>query len=160
MKINLREMTKEELSKYQDFSYQNYLSETSKVSGNSVEKIKVEMQAKTNPLKVDKSHLENMWRIIECDGLAVGYIWVQLNSNDNSAFGYDIYIDEEYRSKGIGREVMLLGKDLLSSANVKELKINVFDTNLVARSLYDSLGFKFISTNSRGDAHEMVIGVD
>lgn len=66
---------------------------------------------------------------------------------NGEAFGWDIYINEEFRSQGIGRQIMLSVAPMLAEYNVHKIQICVLAGNLIARKLYASLGFKEIDFN-------------
>lgn len=38
---------------------------------------------------------------------AVGYVWMKVVEENKSAFLYEIYLKDEFRSKGIGKKVMI-----------------------------------------------------
>lgn len=140
--IIINEMTNEELKHYQKFSYENFLSETAKSSEKSIDQIK---SATEKPItkSVEEFKKIDSWLVIKMDNQNIGYIWIQFYPEKNEAFGYDIFIDENFRSKGIGREVMLkCSENIKSRYNIKKVKICVFHNNTIARRLYDSLGFK------------------
>jgi ribosomal protein S18 acetylase RimI-like enzyme len=71
----------------------------------------------------------------------VGFVWFQIIPKENSAFGWDIYLEQEFRSKGIGRHVMQKCGEELLQRGISFAKICVFEHNEIARRLYESLGF-------------------
>jgi ribosomal protein S18 acetylase RimI-like enzyme len=146
--ITISEMNNNELKYYQEFSYHNFLSETANSSGKSIEEIKSlnESSAKNLEEKIEKI---NLWLIVKSNNQNVGYVWIQISPSKNEAFGYDIFLEEEFRSKGIGREVMLKCSVMLKTVyHIENIKICVFQSNVIARSLYASLGFQEISFDS------------
>jgi len=80
--------------------------------------------------------------LIENDKKQVGFVWVQLRPEEKSSFGYDIYLEPNFRSLGIGRQAMRLCGQKLKTLDVDTVEICVFEHNEIARKLYDSLGFK------------------
>ncbi len=51
-------------------------------------------------------------------------------------------VDPEYRSKGIGKKVLLAGLRYLRCNNIYRVELTVDKENLAARGLYESVGFK------------------
>ena len=80
---------------------------------------------------------------IDEDGARVGSLWVgPAQDRPNGFWIWDIEIAAEHRGRGLGRQAMLLAEDLARSIGARELGLNVFGGNLVARHLYESLGFE------------------
>jgi ribosomal protein S18 acetylase RimI-like enzyme len=63
----------------------------------------------------------------------------------NSAWVFDIEIDEAYRGKGYGRGLMEAAERELIGRGVTRLALNVFGYNTPAVKLYESLGFTVMS---------------
>ncbi len=76
---------------------------------------------------------------------SAGTLWVFVDAPAKTAFIYDIQIVESLRGQGIGREVLTLLEDLLRSEGTIKIGLQVFDSNPVARHLYESVGYKVIS---------------
>ena len=55
-------------------------------------------------------------------------------------------VDQEYRKKGIGYKLLQFSEDLARKGNMKHLELSVSSRNRGAISLYESFGFKLIST--------------
>ena len=55
-------------------------------------------------------------------------------------------VDQDYRKKGIGYELLKFSEDLAKKRNMKHLELSVLSRNSGAISLYESFGFKIIST--------------
>ncbi len=80
--------------------------------------------------------------------VAVGWLWLGAPGPDPDpamAWVYQIEIAPEHRGRGYGRAVMLLAEDAARALGMKSLGLNVHGQNLVARSLYDSLGYQPMS---------------
>ncbi len=82
------------------------------------------------------------------DGACVGWIWVGLPPGEfhlqRARWLYQILVEEDSRGRGFGRAMLVALEDLLSGAGVEALHLNVFKWNLVARSLYDSMGYEVV----------------
>jgi len=55
-------------------------------------------------------------------------------------------VDKTYRKKGIGYKLLQFSEDLARKKNLKHLELSVLSRNNSAISLYESFGFKIIST--------------
>lgn len=134
--VIVREPSQEEFLKIARFSFENFVSETAKSKGECPQILKDKLGGA--PTKICDSDL---WLLVEKDKKQMGFIWVQLKSEERSAFGYDIYLDPEFRSQGIGRKVMRLCGKKLKALGIDNIEICVFEHNEIARRLYNSLGF-------------------
>jgi len=76
-----------------------------------------------------------------------GFVWLKVEKEKKSAFLYEIYIFEEFRSKGFGTEVMNYIEEWLNKKEVHYLKLHVFGNNAGARRLYEKLGFGIVGVN-------------
>ncbi|HVN51407.1 MAG TPA: GNAT family N-acetyltransferase [Acidimicrobiales bacterium] len=80
---------------------------------------------------------------IDEDGVRVGSLWIgPAEDQPDVLWVWDIEIGAEHRGRGLGRQAMLLAEQLARSFGARELGLNVFGGNLVARHLYESLGFE------------------
>lgn len=134
--VIVREPSQEEFLKIARFSFENFVSETAKSTGECPQILTDKLGGA--PTKICDSDL---WLLVEKDKKQMGFIWVQLKSEERSAFGYDIYLDPEFRSQGIGRKVMRLCGKKLKALGIDNIEICVFEHNEIARRLYNSLGF-------------------
>lgn len=137
MSIDLRTPTPEEFLKVAEFSFNNFVDETAKSTGEHPSALKDKLGGP--PTKIWKN---DVWYLIEDNGNQLGFIWVQLKPENKTAFGYDIYLEPQYRSKGVGRQVMTECGRKLNALGFESVEICVFEHNEIARRLYDSLGFK------------------
>jgi len=83
------------------------------------------------------------------EGDSVGYLWIGLQRRGGApgeAWIYDIEIYERYRGKGYGRALVLLAEEEVRKRGVKKLGLNVFGNNIIAKNLYDSVGYRVTST--------------
>jgi ribosomal protein S18 acetylase RimI-like enzyme len=77
-------------------------------------------------------------------GSAAGWLWLSVPGPDDPlmAWVYDIEIDPALRGRGIGRAAMVLAEDEARSRGMTSLGLNVHGQNMIARSLYESLGYE------------------
>jgi ribosomal protein S18 acetylase RimI-like enzyme len=81
---------------------------------------------------------------VEADGRRVGTVWFAERVLDGRtvAYLYEIEIDEAERGRGLGRAAMEAFEREAARRGLTELELNVFGGNMVARSLYQSLGWR------------------
>ena len=78
----------------------------------------------------------------------VGYCWTRkillagTDPQENKGLIHMMGVDPEYRSKGIGKKVLLAGLKYLKCNNICRVELTVDKENLAARGLYESVGFK------------------
>lgn len=79
----------------------------------------------------------------ELDGTVVGLLWLHIpvDADHPTAFIYDVEVDEEMRGRGLGRAVMIAGEHYARARGAVSMRLHVFGTNVVARHLYESLGY-------------------
>ena len=80
---------------------------------------------------------------------AVGMIWLraQLDRAVKSGFIFDVIVDEKFRGKGYGRQVMTLIEEKARELDLKSIGLHVFAYNKVAKNLYESMGYEISSLN-------------
>lgn len=76
-----------------------------------------------------------------------GNVWIKIDEEKKSAFLYEIYIFDQFRSKGIGTLVMNEIQEYLSCKEIQYFKLHVFGTNVKAVKLYEALGFEVAGIN-------------
>ena len=90
-----------------------------------------------------------LFTAVDDAGRPVGLLWLATHSPNGAQAGwiYDVEVDEAHRGKGYGREIMLLAEQECRRHGLTSLRLNVFGSNAVARSLYESLGYEVTSQN-------------
>ncbi len=135
--VHLRAMTDAEFPAWAKISFEYFVQEMARSSGQTAEEVR--NRVGNGPSGMGPGDL---WNVIVVDDVDVGFWWIKCNFEKREAFGFDIWIKENYRGKGIGREVMLRGREILKAQKIDKLRICVFQENNVARALYASLGFQ------------------
>ena len=54
---------------------------------------------------------------------------------------YDLYVKEEYRTKNIGKELMLTSHNYAKKIKAKRIQLSTAIDNFIGQSLYESLGY-------------------
>lgn len=87
-----------------------------------------------------------MYRVAE-DAEAVGILWIgpHPDRHEGVAWVWDVEIEPEARGRGLGRAAMSLAEEDAVAHGAREISLNVFGHNTVARSLYESLGYATLS---------------
>ena len=72
--------------------------------------------------------------------IIVGYILIRRTSN-NTCLLDGLYVEKEYRNKGIGKSLLTEAISRIKNMNVKYEDINVMYNNIIAKHIYEKLGF-------------------
>ncbi len=81
----------------------------------------------------------------------VGYTYFKYQNNEDS-IGYlidGLYVEEEYRKRGIAKTLIKEGLKIISDYKIDFVDINVMYNNKIAIKLYESLGFNALSLKMR-----------
>lgn len=92
-------------------------------------------------------------------GKVVGFIMMGYYEKKNYYTLWKLLVDKDYQGKGYGRAALNQGiKFLKDRFNVTEVYTGVSPANTVAKSLYESVGFRFTGIEE-DDMEEMVLTV-
>lgn len=72
--------------------------------------------------------------------IIVGYILIRRTSN-NTCLLDGLYVEKEYRNKGIGKSLLTEAILRIKNMNIKYIDINVMYNNIIAKHIYEKLGF-------------------
>lgn len=80
---------------------------------------------------------------------AVGLIWMRayLDRPTKDGFIFELYVNENQRGKGYGKQAMLLVEEKARELGLKSMSLHVFGSNKIARNLYEALGYEITSVN-------------
>jgi ribosomal protein S18 acetylase RimI-like enzyme len=86
---------------------------------------------------------------IESDGQAVGRLWLSSDPAmaGGNGFIFDLFIEPASRRRGIAAEALRLLEKEASQLGLPGLALHVFGDNLVARHLYEKLGYEITNLN-------------
>ncbi len=85
--------------------------------------------------------------VLDDRGRPAGSLWVGPHPRKAGAgFVYDVVVDEDRRGEGLGRAAMLAAEAIARDEGWSELGLNVFGPNERARRLYESLGYRVVTT--------------
>ena len=143
MNISLRKMIDEEFRLYFDNKIERYSLVLSQNVHEKGEESFVMASKQLNRLLPQGNGTPNHYLFnIYKDDYKIGYVWIKVEKEKKSAFLYEIYIFEEYRTKGFGTKVMNNVEKWLKDKDVHYFKLHVYGSNTGARRLYEELGFE------------------
>ena len=121
----------------------------------SVEDIPIEVALKSASEQFDKlipngiaTPGQSFFNVLETDSCkTVGYLWLGIqNRFDKKVVSInDITISPAYRGRGLGKSLMKLVEQEARKTGASRIRLHVFHSNEVAKSLYLAMGF--IPTN-------------
>jgi ribosomal protein S18 acetylase RimI-like enzyme len=114
----------------------------------SVERARAEYQ-KLLPagLTTPNQHLYS----IEWGGEDVGVIWLAALDEVDDGFILELYVNENVRGQGIASAAMRALEVEAKRLGFKKLGLHVFGHNLIARGLYEKLGYAITNINMAKD---------
>jgi ribosomal protein S18 acetylase RimI-like enzyme len=79
----------------------------------------------------------------------IGVLWLADDSVNfaKSGFVYELYVEEDWRCQGAGKQAMLTLETKARELGIETLRLHVFGQNRVARSLYEKLGYEITDIN-------------
>jgi len=149
VRVRLRPMSTAQYQQWQARSIRSYADDLSKATGRPLEAELDRARRQFAELLPSGVDTEGTWirQIVDEVGDEVGTVWVGPHSErPGVAFVYDIEVVQQRRGLGIGRAAMLAVENLVTAAGRTEIGLNVFGFNEPARHLYDSLGYRVVST--------------
>ena len=143
-------MTDKEFKDYLDFAIQDYADGKIKAGNYSPESgLEGARKEFANYLPDGRfTKDQHLFSVVdEVSGESVGMIWFATNMLNvpNSAFIYDIRIDEKFQGQGYGTAAMLLLETKVKEFGKEKILLHVFAHNDGARKLYEKLGY--VATN-------------
>jgi len=87
---------------------------------------------------------QRLWTATDAGGARVGWLWVKLGPPGpwaTSAFLCQMTVARPCRHLGYGRSMLIALEGLLAVEGITDLRLNVFESNLAAKSLYATAGF-------------------
>ena len=151
MTVTLRPMTEAEFPAYRERLLEGYAADIARARGLPADTALRLATQQTDELLPHGVRTSGQLLFIAVDdaGGPAGLLWLATHSPDGAQVGwiYAIEVDEAKRGKGYGRELMLLAEAECRRRGLTTLRLNVFGPNVVARQLYESLGYEVTSQN-------------
>ncbi len=79
----------------------------------------------------------------------VGIVSLEHLQEEGRIYLFHIYVDKEYRRKGIGKKLILKAEKQGKKTNAKALTLNIVSGNAEAVLLYEKMGFKLIELKNK-----------
>lgn len=149
MGVTLRPMTAMQYAAWRDRSVAGYVEDLIASGAVSAENARERGEQSFRTLMPDGLDSPNTWvfEVLDAVGERVGTLWLGPHPDAaDTAFVYDIEIDEAHRGRGLGRATMLAAENVVKQAGFTKLGLNVFGFNERARRLYDSLDYRVVAT--------------
>jgi ribosomal protein S18 acetylase RimI-like enzyme len=150
--IRLRPMTAAEFEAWRARAIPGYADAHQRTGGWSAKQAKSLAERKTDKLLPAGPKTPGMLLLSAeaVDGTPLGMVWIALDHpSAGSAWIYEIEILQEHRGEGYGRALLQAAEQESAKHGIAEIGLNVFGTNVVARSLYDSSGYEVTATQMR-----------
>lgn len=145
--VHLALMNTEEFQEYLEIAIDSYAKENV-ISGNWKEVDSLNKSKKVYAeLLPEGEKTENHYLFtIQANHQQVGIIWLGKVS-DTTGYIYDFYILKKFRGHGYGKIAMNLIETEGKKLGFNKIGLHVFGHNLVARALYEKLGYEAININ-------------
>ncbi|TML97973.1 MAG: GNAT family N-acetyltransferase [Actinobacteria bacterium] len=146
MTVRLRPLRDDEVRGFIDGLYGEYVRGL--VEDASMSREKAEDKATTDHASLfpggSPQPDHHMYIVEDEAGEVVGHLfWARRPAGSTTrAFLYQIYIEEAFRGRGLGRQAMELLEAEVRADGLPGIDLNVWGGNDLARSLYRSLGFE------------------
>ncbi len=143
MAIDLVSMSEEEYIDFYRFSVREYAKGHIK-AGNWSEKEANENAAKQFDQLLPQGLYTKDHKLftIQQGQNSIGHLWIYVELNKKQAFIYDVYLKEEARGKGYGKETMQALDEYAISNAIEKISLHVFAYNETAIQLYKSMGYE------------------
>lgn len=154
MPVRLRPKSAEEFASWQDRSVQSYAQEF--VDSGFLTEQEARNRAAEDFAKLLPSGLQtpghDVFTAVDGDEV-VGTLWLSftVRARGLEAFVYEVTVDPAHRGRGYGRSIMEAGHAWCRDRGAVAVGLNVFGHNAPARALYESLGYRVVSTAMKLD---------
>lgn len=101
------------------------------------------------------SETVGIW-IAELDSIPVGQVRCEATED---GLEIDIYVDRQYRNRGIGLIMLLMANDLAREKwSVQEIIARIKDANIASQKLFESAGYEKVGTGYDHFVYRFIIG--
>ena len=148
--VSLRPMSAQEYEAWSANSVEGFAAEMAASTGRDVADLRERAASEFAHFLPNGQATAGHWllTVVDDGGVAVGSVWLGPDPRDpDGVYVFDIEIAVQARNRGTGRAAMLAIEDFATRYGRASIGLNVFGTNIEARSLYDSLGYMVVSTS-------------
>jgi ribosomal protein S18 acetylase RimI-like enzyme len=142
--VTLRPMTEEEYEAYVPHATETYALDLARNNLVSEEEGWARSRRSFDTELPDGIHTPDQRLLIaeDAEGRVVGYLWLARKAETDTLFIYDIEVVAERRGEGFGRSLMEHVEVEGRAMGLGRIELNVHADNEVARSLYESAGYR------------------
>ncbi|WP_018157290.1 GNAT family N-acetyltransferase [Demetria terragena] len=145
--VTLRPMTVNEYADWWAVDHEEYIA-TRVRNGESPEVARRTADEQSAQMLPDGQHTHgHSFSVAEVAGDRVGILWLDLRAA--YAFVFQVEVEASARGRGYGRVIMNAAAHTAHRAGKQGIALNVFGDNVIARRLYDSLGYQPIQGGVR-----------
>lgn len=138
-------MTSDEYTAFLEASIPEYAAEKVKAgSWTAVEALEKSRKAHDDLLPQGAATSgQHLYTILD-GNKGIGWVWMSGDSGaaGGSGFIFDLFVESEYRRRGVAERAMLLLEEEARRMKIGRLSLHVFGNNSPARTLYTKLGYK------------------
>lgn len=98
---------------------------------------------KRQHFEIWRDNPDAIWIIVERDGAPIAYAATDYNPKTKRLGAGDIAVEQSWRGRGIGKELIAKMKEKALELNGKSIGLTVHKDNAEARSLYEKAGFEY-----------------
>jgi ribosomal protein S18 acetylase RimI-like enzyme len=83
------------------------------------------------------------YNVVLDDKISTGYLWFAIRERNGKKrlFINDIFVEESYRGRGLSKFMMTWLEEKANEMGLAEIGLHVLGNNLVARGLYEKMGY-------------------
>lgn len=140
-------MTEAEFGPWRELSIRQHAEQVSRATGKDLDDAVAESRELLPKMLPAGLATEGMHFFVVVDeaGRELGWLWLGRGRSDPAAgFVYDIIVDADMRGRGYGRAAMVAVERFFQAQGTVRVGLDVFASNGVAHSLYESLGYRAI----------------
>lgn len=151
--VLLEKMTEQDFEQFMEKSSDLYAQDLIKATGMTLAQARQRISKQRSVIIPNGLRTENVFFMKIHDSETkerVGSIWWGVFPSHNTAFIIDIYVDDNFRGKGLGSETI---SEVIKTAKeyaIGDLSLHVFRHNPRAKQLYERIGFKVVDEEKEG----------
>ena len=146
--VKMQSMTPEEFAEWRPPQIVEYAAEMARNAGRTTEDLMSHSQQEFDELLPAGSETPGHRLLFAEDaetGERIGWLWIAERESDGGgtiAWIFDIVVNEALRGKGYGHALMAQAEVQTKEMGLTRIALNVFGDNAVARSLYETSGYR------------------
>jgi ribosomal protein S18 acetylase RimI-like enzyme len=148
--VTLRPMNEAEFAAWREVAIRHHAEQVARATGKDLDAALDESRsslAAVLPNGLGTEHM-HVFVVLNDAEREVGWLWLGPAPQDAAAgFVYDIIIEARLRGRGYGRATMAAAERFFREQDKSRVSLDVAGGNDIARALYESLGYRPISTS-------------